>query len=128
MNKKYSNYFLWGVTAVLTFVTCICIFFILYRFDAVKAFFKTVSSIMTPITIGIVIAYLVAPIVNLFQKHLYQILQKWRFSERAAKSTAKGISIFLALTFFVCIAFQKMLNSYECNWQAPQNVMVSIYD
>ena len=105
LNKKYNHYFLWGATAVLTFITCICIFFVLYRFDAVKAFFKTVSNVLTPITIGIVIAYLVAPIVNFFQKHLYQILQKWHFSERAAKSTAKGVAIFLALTFFVSIVF-----------------------
>lgn len=105
MNKKYNNHFLWGVTAVLTFITCILIFFILYRFDTVKTFFKTLSGILTPITIGIVIAYLVAPIVNFFNRRFYKLLQEWHFSERAAKSTAKGISIFLALTFFVSIVF-----------------------
>ena len=105
MNKKYNNYFLWGATAVLTFITCILIFFILYRFDAVKVFFKTLSGILTPIIIGIVIAYLVTPIVNFFNRRLYQLLQKLPFSERAAKSTAKGVSIFLALTFFVSIVF-----------------------
>lgn len=105
LNKKYSNHFLWGITAVLTFITCIFIFFILYRFDAVKAFFKTLFGILTPITIGIVIAYLVTPIVNFLNQKLYPLLQKWRFSERAAKSTAKGVSIFLALTFLVSIVF-----------------------
>lgn len=105
MNKKYNHYFLWGATAVLTFITCILIFFVLYRFDAVKVFAKTLSGILTPIIIGIVIAYLVAPIVNFFNRHLYKLLKQCHFSERAGRSTAKGISIFLALTCFVSIVF-----------------------
>ena len=103
MNKKYSKFFLWGATAVLAFITCILIFFVLYRFNEVKTFIKTLSGILTPILIGLVIAYLVTPIVNFFNRQLYKLFQKWHISERAAKSTAKGISIFLALLLFVSI-------------------------
>ena len=65
MREKYGNYFRWGITVMSIIVFGVLFFFLVFRIDAILAFFSKFFSILSPIIFGAVIAYLINPLVTL---------------------------------------------------------------
>ena len=64
IKDKHRPYFRWGITIFLIFVCCILFFFALFRLDEVQALTHKITGILSPIVWGLVIAYLLWPIVR----------------------------------------------------------------
>lgn len=60
-----KKYLYWGITAFLVIVTSILFFLMLNRFDVVAAGFQFIVNLLMPFIIGLVIAYLLNPLVEL---------------------------------------------------------------
>ena len=68
-NKEKTNwnirpYLAIGLTSFLVVAASIVFFFLVYRYHGVTQLMDKMSVILQPITIGLVLAYLVTPIVN----------------------------------------------------------------
>ena len=63
-----------GLATFFVVASGILVFFTFLRFDAIAAFFKKVLSILQPIIIGLVLAYLLNPIVNFAEARLLPFL------------------------------------------------------
>ena len=64
--------------AVLVFVLfccCTMFFFMIYRYNGVSKGWDTIMRVLQPITFGLVIAYLINPIMKFFEKHLLHFLE-----------------------------------------------------
>ena len=64
--------------AVLVFVLfccCTMFFFMIYRYNGVSKGWDTIMKVLQPITFGLVIAYLINPIMKFFEKHLLHFLE-----------------------------------------------------
>ena len=57
-----------GTTVFVTFVLCILFFFILLRFQGFASGWKKVINAMQPIIIGLVLAYILNPVMLFLQK------------------------------------------------------------
>ena len=64
IKDRHRPFLRWGVTIFLVFVCCILFFFCLLRFQELKALLGTIFHILSPIVWGIVISYLLWPIVK----------------------------------------------------------------
>lgn len=75
MKEKMQNkYFAWGMTIFSVFAALIILFFAFYRWHYIASFIKTIFTILMPFIYGLAIAYLMNPIVNFFEKKVFNIL------------------------------------------------------
>ena len=96
-----KRYFYIGLTAFLVIAACVLFYFLLANLSKILSYCGTFVGIMQPIIIGLVIAFLVNPIVDFLQKRLHQAADKWLKGSRIAKKCANGISVICAVAVFV---------------------------
>ena len=71
--KKYSHYLAWGLTAVGVVCATLLIYDIVLGESSVFAFFSRLTTILMPIIFGAVMAYLLAPVVNWFERNVFKL-------------------------------------------------------
>lgn len=88
----------WGVTAFLTIAASILFYMILQHLETVMAVLSLVAKSLRPITYGLVLAYLLNPLLNVIEHSLVLPLSKHIFKKKhkTAYSVARGFSILLA--------------------------------
>lgn len=92
-----------SVATFLTFCCCTIFFFFLYRNEAFVAYVRNITNILQPIIIGIVLAYLLNPIVNTIQGGLMPLLEKYTKNKKKAKSLSLVMGIAGAWLLFAII-------------------------
>lgn len=104
-NDKQNNRDEWmhmvriGTTVFVTFVLCILFFFMIFRYQGFADGWNKIISALQPIIIGLVLAYILNPVMLFLQKKNYKF-----FSQRIKKQeTADKLSRGLAVTACVLI-------------------------
>ena len=90
------------VIAGLAFATvccCILFFFMIYRYNGFAGFWNHLVWILQPVTIGLVLAYLLNPIMKFIERYLLKLFLAHMKSEKGARKIARGIAIAGALLF-----------------------------
>lgn len=99
----FKQYVIVALVVFVTFCCCILFFFMIYRYNGFTDFWKELFGILQPIIIGLVLAYLLNPIMKFLEKHLKELLIPRMKSEEKAKKTSRGFAIAGALLFLVGI-------------------------
>ena len=96
-----------AVIVFLTFCCCILFFFMIYRYNGFTDYWKQLGVILQPITIGVVLAYLLNPVMNFLERYLLKLFLPRTKNKQKAKGAARGIAITGALLFFLglCVLF-----------------------
>lgn len=102
-NWNIRPYLAIGLTSFLVIVTSISFFFLIYRFDGVAQIWDKLVVILQPITIGLILAYLMTPIVNFEERYLLPVIQQKMENQKKAKRLVRGISVAGALLFVAVI-------------------------
>ena len=103
VNWNIRPYLAIGLTAFLVIVGSLSFFFLIDRYHGFTAIVGKMIGILQPITIGLVIAYLMTPIVNFEERHLLPLAQKKMKDPQKAKKLVRVVSLLGALIFFVLI-------------------------
>ena len=75
MKEKLQNkYLAWGLTAFCVLAALLLLFFAMYNSKYIIGFIKKVFVILTPFVYGLVIAYLMNPVVTFFDEKVYSKL------------------------------------------------------
>jgi predicted PurR-regulated permease PerM len=104
LKRKYSDYIAIGLTALAVIAASILIFFLLYKFESVKAAIFRLVTILMPFIAGGVIAYLLSPVHNYLCHTLNGLLSakmKPERSRKLARMLAVLLSIALAIGLIV---------------------------
>ena len=101
-DKKYLH---WGVTAFSVIACAVLFYMALNYIGLVGSGLKKLMGILSPFIWGLVITWLIAPLVRVFEKELFMPLavKLWKKKENRAKGVAKGFSIMLGEVVFVAI-------------------------
>jgi len=103
--RIFSKYFLWGLTGFLTVVACILFYFIINNTAKIAQLFAAINKIMMPVYFALIIAYLLAPILNFIEKKiLIPISHKMKIKD-SPKSKKVIRAIGIAITLIATIAF-----------------------
>ena len=102
-NWDLKQYMLIALIVFVTFCCCTLFFFMIYRYNGFADFWRKLVVILQPITIGLVLAYLLNPIMKFFEKYLLKLFGKHMKSQEKVKKTARGIAVAGALLFLVGI-------------------------
>ncbi len=116
MKFKINNkYFKWGLTAFLVIAAGICFYYLVFHISDIVQNCKSLLNVIMPVVFGLVIAYLLTPILNtLEQKILIPICDffKWKDSPKRKKLIrAVGILLTSVLVLFLIYALIAMLIS-----------------
>ena len=95
-NSKYNTV---SVYTVLTFSACLLVYAVLFNFTIVGRVAKTILSVAAPITWGLVIAYLVNPIMMWFERRLKKVTEKTKPRPRLNRV----ISLFISMLIFLAV-------------------------
>jgi len=99
--EKWQEKWRWGLVAFVVIAASILFLFLLLRYEGFAQFWKKLMKAGQPIIIGLVIAYLLNPIVNTWDELFYKGLSHRMKSEVSARHIAKGLSIFVSIALFV---------------------------
>ena len=107
--------------SVATFLT-------LYRNQEFAAYGDQIFSILQPIVIGIVLAYLLNPVMVFIESHLSKFLKKYIKSEKKVKSLSRMLGIAGAWLFFAVIIVVLVASILPTIWESIMNMVRSFPD
>jgi len=101
--KWDRKYLYWGVTAFCVIALSLVFFWTVTQWDSVRRIVRAIIDILNPIIIGIVIAYILTPILTFFEKRLYLKLGKRIFpgSGRNARIFARVVGIVTVIVLLI---------------------------
>ena len=103
-NEKYASISFYAIiTMIITALIAALIAFVFFKFDSVKRVFRTVTTALSPITYGFVIAYLCNPLVKFFETKVFKF--KKSKTDRSKLKRALSILVSFILVFAVIAAF-----------------------
>lgn len=108
MKEDWRDYFYKGLAVFLTVAMCISFFFLLFRFEELKSNISVVTNILRPFIYGAVIAYLLTPVCNFFERHMGRAAHLEKKPEETARKYRKlfgGLSIFISLLLFCWVIY-----------------------
>lgn len=92
-NNEWLHLFRIGVMIFITFVCCILFFFLLFKFQGFTDIWSKVMSALNPIIIGLVLAYLMNPIMKFFEKYIKKFFIARGMEKKTANKWSRGIAI-----------------------------------
>lgn len=102
-DTKRNHIIMVSIATFLTFCCCALFFFFLYRNQEFAAYGSRIFNILQPIVIGIILAYLLNPIMMFIEGWVVKLLEKRVKSKKKVKSLSRMIGIAGAWIFFALI-------------------------
>ncbi len=93
----HKQYAIWGITAFCVVAASVLFFFFIFRLNSVGLLFGKIIKILSPVIYGLVIAYLLGPIANFWNRKLNVVLGEHLDNKSHVKKIAKGCSVLIAL-------------------------------
>jgi len=108
VEENWKDYYHKGLAAFFTVAMCIVFFFLIFRFNELRAYARMIMKILRPFAFGAVIAYLLSPLCNHFERYLARAAGREKRPEAAAgrlKKLFAAVSIFLSLFLFCFVIY-----------------------
>lgn len=113
--KLNNRYVRWGITAFFVIAASICFYYLMFYNSNLRAGISVIINILMPVVFGLVMAYLLTPILNHLEHFILNPLCNLLKIRASAKrnSVVRGISVILTvfLTFALIYALFAMLLS-----------------
>lgn len=100
---KIREHFKQGMTAFLIVAACIVCYFAFLRFDFIADAFNKITSLLRPIIYGVVIAYLLNPVMKFVEKYVSKGLSHIIKKKKSLQKFSRSIAIFASLIFALAI-------------------------
>lgn len=105
-SSKFDRYWYAGVTAFLVLAAAVAVWMILDNLGALGGIVSAINSALFPVYVGLVIAYLLSPLVNKADHYLFiPLLEHIVKKKHKAKDLARGFSVVLVLILFLLVIF-----------------------
>lgn len=92
-----------GLSLFMAMAGAILLVFLLFRFDSILDQILRVCNILMPIIMGIVIAYLLNPVVEFYERYLDRSLGKFIEKKTKKKVSMRGLSIFISVIIVLAV-------------------------
>lgn len=102
IDKKYLY---WGLTAFLVLVASVSFYYIIFQLPSIFQGISDILTIINPIIYGLAIAYILNPLVCQFEKIIYGICKryKWTVNSKTSKLIRILVVVFSLFLAFLCI-------------------------
>lgn len=121
--KKNKNCIAWGMTAFLVIAGSLLAYYTLFHLDNLKGVFAQVIAICMPIIDGIVLAYLLTPLVNYFERKFINPLFKLT-NIKLRSTNIRAISVIMTYVLAIVIIYGFMILVIP---QVTNSIMTIVY-
>ena len=101
MNREFreKNYFKWGLTALVVIIVAIVCYQLAENWNQVTDFASIVVSALRPIIMGLIFAYVLNPLLNIYEKFIFKKFYGMFFkkNKKMASKFSRGSAIILAV-------------------------------
>lgn len=101
--KETRRYIKIAVIAFITFVSCILFFFVMLRYKEIGGVIKTLIKCAEPIIFGLVLAYLLNPVMKFAEKPCLKYLSGKMKNENKARKISRAFGVFVSLLFLFAV-------------------------
>ena len=111
--KLENKYFQLGLTLFLTAVSIMAVYFLFFKLDSLRQGLAALNKVLAPITYGMVIAYLVTPLLNFVERKAVIPCIKYFDKEEKLKNRGKlsrFISILITFTVIIYMVYAFFAN------------------
>lgn len=108
MKEDWKDYYHKGLAVFLTVAMCILFFFVVFRFKELSYYIGLLMGILRPFAFGAVIAYLLIPVSNWFERNMAEKSNLQKMPAKQAKRFKKlfgGLSILISLLLFCLVIY-----------------------
>lgn len=102
-DRELKHYITIALTVFITFCCCILFFFMIYRFQGLTVYWRQIVNILQPVIFGLVLAYLLNPVMKFQEKYLTIYLKQRMQDDHKAWKAARSIAILGSLIFLIGI-------------------------
>lgn len=102
-NSKYNTV---SAYVVITFAICLMMLVLIFKFSIIQIYLSKILKILAPIIWGLVMAYLLNPMLKFIEKHISKLTNR----KKERKSLTRGISIAIVMIIFFFLAFSLIAN------------------
>lgn len=102
-SKDLTRYVRAGLTVFITFVCCILFFFMILRYEGFANGWNKLISAAEPIIIGLVLAYLLTPVMRFCEKIILPFLEKHTKNKAKVKKRARALSVTCCIIFLLIV-------------------------
>lgn len=102
MKFRWDNRYLhWGVTAFLVIAASMLFYYGIFHMKTLVTGIKTFLGIMAPIIYGVILAYILSPLINLFSKSSFTPVSQTgnSFTEKRTESNSMDLRSFFHVSF-----------------------------
>jgi len=106
INKEshWRDYRTRGMAIFLVVAACILFFFAIFKLNDILSLVWRILGILQPIIFGLIIAYLLDPVVEFLKKKMIVLFRKMKNQEKA-RSITQGLSVFTAILMMFILIF-----------------------
>ena len=138
MKGKFNNkYVSWGLTAFCVLSGVILVFFSFYRWGYIKSFLETILRVLTPFIYGLVIAYVMNPLVKLLDKKVYAKIiknKKPKLTRALALATSSILFIGVIVTSIsflipeVIKSIEMLISNFDLYLDNSKTFLLNLFD
>ena len=106
--KEHDNkaYIKWGLTIFITAAAVILFYYFIFHISQVVTLFKSFLQIIAPILTGIVMAYLITPIINFLEKKIYGTFFKNKTITPKVKKRVRVVTIIISILLILFLIYE----------------------
>lgn len=125
--KVKNKYFKWGLTAFSVIAASIVFYYFMFHHSNIKTGIDTITDIVMPVILGLVMAYLLTPILNFLEdKILIPLCNKCGIKESSKRnSIIRGIGILITAFLFVSLIYLLIAMLLSQIIPSIQNIVVN---
>lgn len=101
---KYKNYLFWGVTAFSVIAASMLLYYLLFHFEGLKKTFSYCLDVLSPILIGLLIAYCLSPILRFMEETVLARLFRLLNFQPSPKHGRLIRSLLILFTYLIVMA------------------------
>jgi len=110
MNKEYRSQIAWGVALFLCAAAAIACYFLFLRWEQFKQVLSKLSSVLSPVTVGVIIAFLLDSMVRTFIRLMNKLPPKGNVDSKKRQKVEKVFSILLS-ELVLCAAISLVIGT-----------------
>ena len=105
LDSNLKSYLMIALLVFVVFCCCILVFFLIYRYNGFASGWRKLMKVLQPIIIGLVVAYLLNPVMMFLESHLKTLFSKKIHDEKKVWKMSRGIGIALSLLLMVLVVY-----------------------
>ncbi len=125
-DHKFGKYIVWGVTAFLVILASTLVVMLIFKWNSVYAALRFLGDILSPITYGIILAYLLAPVYNGTFRLVTGLLEKVMKNGKRIRSISRFASTAASLVVLAGVVTGLFLTIIPTVWESVIGIVNSI--